>query len=195
MAMDKHEFEYAGRCLRWYEWLAFLVLFALACGVKAAAPIYRCDDAQGAVTFQDRPCAAHETEQVVAIAPAPAYAPSPRYAVPAPLRDTPSRRVNYARESYAQSWECRAADGQVFYRHNGCPRTIAASGAGSMTHGARHGKNAASNAKTVSVHGVRIPREEACAQMRRAGALGRSGHAHDEEGSTYDRNLGRDPCH
>lgn len=195
--MSKYDFDHAGRCLRWYEWLAFLVLFALAAGVKAAAPIYRCDDARGAVTFQDRPCSAQEIEQAVATAPAPAYAPSPTYALDSAARETryvhaSSGRV---RESGAQSWECRTSDGQVFYRHHGCPRTIAAADAGTAAHGVHRGKAASVNGKTVSVHAVRVPREEACAQMRRAGALGRNGHMHDEDTSTYDKNLGRDLCH
>ncbi len=196
--MNHQDFDYAGRCLRWYEWLAFLVLFALAAGVKAAAPIYRCDDAHGAVTFQDRPCAAQEIEQTVTIAPAPAYAPSPTYALAAPVREARSMRTStgYTRApTGALSWECRSADGQVFYRHHGCPRTIAAGDASTTAHGGRHGKGISSSAKTVAVHGERIPREQACAQMRRAGALGRNGHAHDEDVSTYDKNLGRDLCH
>ncbi len=195
--MDKYEFDNGWRCMRWYEWLALLVLFALAAGVKAAAPVYRCDDARGAVTFQDKPCSAREIEQAVAVDPAPAYAPSPTYALAAPTREArPVRaRFSHSRESNAQSWECRAADGQVFYRHNGCPRTIASDTSASLR-GSHHGKGGASSSgKAVSVRGVRIPREQACAQMRRAGALGRSGHAHDEDVSTYDKNLGRDLCH
>lgn len=200
--MDKHDFDYAGRCLRWYEWLAFLLLFAFAAGVKAAAPIYRCDDVRGAVTFQDRPCTAQEIEREVAVAPAPAYTPSPAYALGTPTHEVRAPRANFgrARESGAQSWECRAADGQVFYRHGGCPRTIAASDAGTTLRGVHRGKGGAKSggaavARTVAVHGVRVPREQACAQMRRAGALGRNGHAFDEDVSTYDKNLGRDPCH
>ncbi|TLY51266.1 MAG: DUF4124 domain-containing protein [Gammaproteobacteria bacterium] len=195
--MHKSDFDYAGRCMRWYEWLAFLLLFALAAGVKAAVPLYRCDDARGAVTFQDRPCSVQEIEQAVAVEPAPAYAPSPTYALdtlarePRPLRSG----FNRVRNSGAQSWECRTADGQVFYRHHGCPRAIAAGDASTTAHGGMHrGKASSSNAKTVSVHAVRIPREEACAQMRRASAIGRNGHAHDEDASTYDKNLGRDLC-
>jgi len=111
----------------------------------------------------------------------------------------PRANFNHVRESTAQSWECRAVDGQVFYRHSGCPRTIAASDASTTMRGVHHGKSSVKGggvaaARTVSVHGVRIPREQACAQMRRAGALGRSGHAHDEDVTTYDKNLGRDPC-
>lgn len=193
--MDKHDFEYSGRCLRWYEWLAFLLLFGLAGGVKAAAPIHRCADARGAVTFQDKPCSTQEIEQAIAIAPIPAYAPSPSYAVAAPARETRPLRIGYGRDSSGQSWECRAADGQVFYRHSGCPRTIAASDTGTLARAAHHGKGGAASAKTVAVHGVRISRARACSEMRRAGSLGRSGHAHDEDVSTYDKNLGRDLCH
>ena len=39
-----------------------------------------------------------------------------------------------------------------------------------------------------------LPRGEACRRMAAAGSIGRAGHARDESVSTYDRNLGRDPC-
>jgi len=39
-----------------------------------------------------------------------------------------------------------------------------------------------------------VPRDEACQRIHSAGAIGRAGHQHDEDVSTYDRNLGRDPC-
>jgi len=33
-----------------------------------------------------------------------------------------------------------------------------------------------------------------CRRLARAGSIGRAGHERDEIVSTYDRNLGRDPC-
>ena len=183
----RHEPYFAsGRSMRWYEWLAGLFLLSLAFGVRAG-PVYKCVDAAGAVTFQDRSCAAAQAQSEVEIAPAPAFAPSPKYAV-----DAHAQRASY-RESHSPSrsergsaYECRASDGRVFYRLGACPRSLAAEG------GVSRGKNRSGN--SVSVSGHAIARDEACAQMRRAGSIGRGGHEFDEHISTYDKNLGRDPC-
>jgi hypothetical protein len=44
------------------------------------------------------------------------------------------------------------------------------------------------------VSSSRIPRDEACREIHTAGSIGRAGHQHDENVSTYEHNLGRDPC-
>lgn len=181
----------SGRHMRWYEWLAGLLLLSLAFGVRAGS-VYKCVDATGAIAFQDRICAARQSQSEVEIAPAPAYAPPPKYAVQShasranfrPVRSQP--RSGYHDTAY----ECRASDGRVFYRLGSCPRALASEGGG-----ASHGRGRSrSGGNSVSVSGRPIPREEACMQMRRAGAIGRGGHEHDEQISTYDKNLGRDPC-
>jgi hypothetical protein len=86
------------------------------------------------------------------------------------------------------SYECRADNGEVFYRHGACPRTIATAGAASR-HGARAGE-----ARTAAVTAVPLPRGEACRRIAAAGSIGRAGRARDERVSTYERNAGRDPC-
>ena len=191
--MDKYEFEPSGRTLRWYEWLAFLLLFFLAAGVRAES-VYKCIDAQGGVAYQAQACAKMQREAVVEIAPAPAYAASPTYAVHDDVEEHATRHgrskaalTSRNASSSAQSYECRAADGQVFYRHTPCPHSVAPQA------GSARGRGHA-RAQSVSVSGHRVAREEACTQMRRAGAAGRGGHEHDEDVSTYDKNLGRDPC-
>jgi hypothetical protein len=93
------------------------------------------------------------------------------------------------------SYQCRAADGQVFYRHGACPHSIPAGSAhvaGASTRGKASSRGG--SGATVSVSTQRIPREEACYEIQRAGAAGRAGHEHDEIASTYEHNLGRDPC-
>jgi hypothetical protein len=90
------------------------------------------------------------------------------------------------------SYECRVSDGEVFYRHSPCPHSVSADAAGGGKNRSRSGSQSPSQKLTVSARAV--PREEACAQLHRAGAIGRAGHAHDEDVTTYDRNLGRDPC-
>jgi hypothetical protein len=127
------------------------------------------------------------------LAPEPAFAPSPHYALE---RETENSAHHHEQKPSSHrgadtGYECRASDGEVFYRLGGCPRSIAAGSDGS-TGGKKGGKKGA--AGTVSVSARPIPRAEACAEMHRAGAVGRSGHEHDETVSTYDRDLGRDPC-
>lgn len=189
--MHTIRFEASGRSMRWYEWLAGLLLLGLAFGVRAGA-VYKCVDASGTTAFQDRPCAVAQVQSEVEIAPAPAYAPSPQYAV-----ESHSQRVqtrSFWREPRAahlgSAYECRASDGRVFYRLGACPRSLAAEGGG-MSHGKGRGR---SGGTSVSVSGHPVPRDEACSQMRRAGSISRGGHEFDERVSTYDKNLGRDPC-
>lgn len=96
------------------------------------------------------------------------------------------------------SWECRAADGEVFYRHTRCPGSVPGDGvvrtryaeALDASHTRRH-RNAWSR---VPVHGVKIPRSEACQRIHSAGAAVRDGHRRDAHVSTYDRLMGRGPC-
>ncbi|MGH8042502.1 MAG: DUF4124 domain-containing protein [Rudaea sp.] len=188
--MAENRIESSQRSMRWYEWLAGLLLLGLACGVRAGS-VYKCVDASGATAFQDRPCAAALRQSEVEIAPAPASAPAPHYTVVEHAeRDYPRgpvHRTARPRARDAGGYECRASDGRVFYRLGSCPRSLAA-GSGSNGRGRSRGSS------SVSVSGHPIDRADACAQMRRAGAIGRDGHEFDEHISTYDKNLGRDPC-
>lgn len=184
--MQYERYVASGRSMRWYEWLAGLFLLGLAFGVRAG-PVYKCVDASGATAFQDRPCPAAQTQSEVGIDPAPAHSTAPRYAVEMRAQRANRREsLPPSRPVRATAYECRASDGRVFYRLGACPRSLAAEG------GAVRGKSRSGN--SVSVSGHAIARDEACAQMRRAGSIGRGGHEFDERVSTYDKNLGRDPC-
>ena len=193
------DFERTPRPLRWYEWLALLLLAAHAAGARGE--VYKCIGADGATAFQDRPCAASAHQDTVAIAPASAYTPSPAYAVGPEAKPRSSRRVAPARAALRHgetigptSYECRTADGQVFYRHSTCPHSVAAIEAQGRSHPGRGTAAKSSTGKSVAVTSTRIAREEACYELRRAGAAGRSGRSHDQDVSTYNKNLGRDPC-
>lgn len=155
---------------------AWLLLAATA--VSAQPPVYECRGADGTVAYQDRACAASSRERVVAIAPAPAYAPSPEYRVPRGGADAPAKPARKAAKA-AVSWECRADNGEVFYRHSRCP--------GSIPSGRRDARGAAN----VRVHATTMARKDACRRMQAAGRVGRD---RDERASTYERNLGRDAC-
>jgi hypothetical protein len=188
---ESREWTAGARTTRWYEWLLILLLLGLAGGVRAAS-VYKCTSSDGSVAYQDRACSEWQHTGSVEIAPAPAYAKSPEYAIE---RTPPPRpRATYAarREPEPTSFECRSADGQVFFRHSSCPHSVAPHLSGiSSAH--QHGARAA-NSGSVAVSARRVSREEACRQIHAAGAIGRAGREHDEEVSTYERNLGRDPC-
>ncbi|HXD84489.1 MAG TPA: DUF4124 domain-containing protein, partial [Rudaea sp.] len=94
--MQNIQFEASGRSMRWYEWLTGLLLLSLAFGVRAGS-VYKCVDASGAIAFQDRACAAAQRQSEIAIAPAPAHAASPQYAI-----DTRVQRASF-REPRSQS--------------------------------------------------------------------------------------------
>jgi len=160
--------------------MMWFVLSAMTVAWPAQAQsVYRCRDVHGALAFQDKPCAAGQVQKEVAIEPAPAYAASPDYGVEKSSRAPRAARSSSrtaARSTEPMSFECRAANGEVFYRHGRCPATIRGKGRG-----------ATSTAVTSSA----IPRAEACARMAHTS---HAGHERDETVSTYERNLGRDPC-
>ena len=166
------------RCATW------LLLAGFALPVTAQV-VYRCEDADGRVAYQDRACADTQRSSQAEIAPAPAPGAAPVYAGTAPTRSA-ARAARRARPVAAvMSFECRADNGEVFYRHTGCPGSIRVDGAST-----RSGKAAGS----ARVSAQRVPRREACRRVAAAGSIGRAGHARDERVSTYDRNAGRDPC-
>lgn len=155
-------------------------LLPVAATIAQGTSVYKCTGADGSIAFQSQACAPAQHQGTIELAAPPAYAPSPTYALD--VANTGKRhkpRTPRSSAPRAVSFECRASDGQVFYRHRSCPHRIAS------------GDNAR---KSVSVSATGISREQACTQIRRAGAIGRRGHRHDETVSAYDRNLGRDPC-
>jgi hypothetical protein len=193
-------FESSGRSMRWYDWLAGLLLLSLACGVRAA-PIYKCTDGGGDIAYQDHACAPLQDGREIELPAPPPPTSSPTYAVHdvIPARASSAARTSAARARRTPisaneiSYECRVTNGDVFYRHSPCPHTIAAS-ADSRT-GKTGSKTARDSGGKLTVSSRPVSRDEACAQLHRAGAIGRNGHEHDETISTYERNLGHDPCH
>ena len=148
----------------------------------AAQSILKCIDRDGQIAFQDKPCATGQREQPVAIASAPPSAPPPEYSKPDRGENSRQPRAKAAaRQAIVYSFECRTENGVLFYRHEHCPGSIDRSGL-------IGGRRSASREK---VRGRRISRLEACRGMR---SVARDGHEFDDTPSTYDRNLGRDPC-
>ncbi len=205
--MDRHRTAYRNRAI--CPLLLALLLLIIAAGARAAS-IYRCLDAQGHLGFQDTQCAAHARQSKLDLHPLPTIGdPSEVAASRARLQAMRDRRSTRrtsrphvvrrrTRAKAEMSWECRAADGEVFYRHARCPSSIPGDGVvrtrfaeNLSSTSARSRHNAWSR---VRVHGVKISRAEACRRIHSAGAAGRDGHLRDATVSTYDHLMGRDPC-
>lgn len=160
--------------------LAFTLASPLA--VAQTQSVFKCIDSQGRIAFQDVPCKSGLRELRIAIIASPASVPSPEYSTPdrrGPPRQ-PKPRAS-ARQAIVYSFECRTESGALFFRHDHCPGSIDRSG---LIGGRR-------SAAREKVSGTRIPRLDACRGMR---SVGRDGREFDDAPSTYDRNLGRDPC-
>lgn len=172
-----------------------------------AATVYKCVNAQGAVTFRDTPCIANTKQTKLEPAGQPLIDPNAPRTQPStwtthrlsPRRGRPISNSTRRRASKpAMSWECHAADGEVFYRHTRCPGSVPGDG----TVRSRHAGNTSSRRPRgrhnawakVSVHGKKITRSEACRRIHSAGAAVRDGHLRDDRVSTYDHLMGRDPC-
>ena len=188
-----------------------MFLWLIAAGAHAAS-VYKCVDAQGHLAYRDTPCAAHAQQNKIDLQPLPTIGnPSEvaasKQALTRYVRTSPRERkaararkpaARIARAKTETSWECRAADGEVFYQHTRCPGSVPGdgtvrSGYAGQTKTSRTRSRQGAWAR-VPVHGTKISRAEACQRIQSAGAAGRDGHARDETVSTYDHLMGRDPC-
>lgn len=182
-----------------------LMLWVLAAGAAHAASVYRCVDAHGRLSFQDTPCPAHTQQSRIHLSPQPligapdeatGHSASSKHAHERARSRRHPPRTRRARPR--MSWECHAADGEVFYRHKRCPSSIRGDGvvrsryAEKMSGGRSRRRHDAWG--RVRVHGVKITRAEACRRIHSAGAAARDGHLRDATVSTYDHLMGRDPC-
>ena len=161
-----------------------VLLLALLNGDAVAQTVYKCTGAGLPVAFQQVPCRSGQRSEAIRLAPVPARAAEP-VAAPAPVRPaarTPREpRARPRAAATPVSYECRSAGGAVFYRHGRCPGSIAR----------RPTASPRAAAGLDRVQGTPLPRAEACRRQRNGA---RDGAEHDETVSTYERNLGRDPC-
>ena len=165
--------------------LRLLAGLLVACGTStevAAQSVFKCIDEAGHIAYQDRPCAAGARSAPIHLDAAPPrenrdVAPPP----PTPARASRASMRPPRAAPVAHSFECRSASGAVFYRHGRCPASIPRARSGSQ-------RGYSGNDRVES---TRLPRSEACRRLR---STAREGSAHDETVSTYERNLGRDPC-
>ena len=179
--------------------IAILLLIVGGAATVHAESVYKCRDSRGSIAYQDRACADSTRQSLLEIASPPPVAPAPDYGRDTPPRASRSRSTHVSlQQSRAHaaadvSYECRAVDGEVFYRHSRCPGSITQS---SQRRSAARGaaSRRGSTPSSVAVSARPLTRGEACRRMASAGSIGRAGREHDETVSTYDRNAGRDPC-
>lgn len=185
-----------------------LLLWCVATGANAAS-VYKCTGAHGQLAYQDMPCAGHARQHNIDLEPQPLIgAPGEATAREAAREHRHMHARSHARHTSIatgrrktkrpMSWECRAADGEVFYRHTRCPGSVPGDGTVRNDY-VKNTKSSRTRSRQgawgrVPVHGKKISRTEACRRIHSAGAAGRDGHARDETVSTYDHLMGRDPC-
>jgi hypothetical protein len=189
-------------------------LLAIACAMATAgiapwahaAPVYRCVGAHGHLAYQDTPCTTPARQRKIDLQPQPLIgAPgehAARVTAAAHHRGAttrPRKKPGHAAHTKpVTSWECRAADGEVFYRHTRCPGSVPGDGTVRRDYAEKLSSSRTRNRQgawgRVPVHGKKITRNEACRRIHSPGAAGRDGHARDETVSTYDHLMGRDPC-
>jgi hypothetical protein len=190
-------------------------LLLLIAGAAHASAIYKCVDAGGQVAFQANACPAPTRQTALELRGQPLIDPDARAVAPMrtpghPAAAATHRSRGYPRAHHASgrvrarkqpsSWECRASDGEVFYRHARCPHSIAGDGVMRSSgvyvvgrgKGKRRGRHDAWSPLTV--HARKVSRSEACKWINAAAAVERDGSARDERASAYEHDLGRDPC-
>jgi len=188
---------------------AVVIVGMLPCS-GVAQSIFKCVDAGGGVSFQATACPSGTTQRDVTIrndqsTPDPAEAagklsateppainPRGLYVDKAPYR-APQPGAVYT-PPVAESYECKTGDGRVFYQHTPCPGTISTTTPTWTNCTGSRCQTLSPSLPQTAVTSRQVSREEACQKMNRAGAIGRDGHNLDQRASTYDKNLGRDPC-
>ncbi|HEX5960063.1 MAG TPA: DUF4124 domain-containing protein [Rhodanobacteraceae bacterium] len=189
---------------------ACLLAVCAVAGTLHAAPIFECSDGPGHIAFQDTPCAVRANQRKLDVQPLPTVGDPAEVArhvraqtardrhAPRPSRHArrPRATRRHARTPAKMSWECHAADGEVFYRHARCPSSVPGDGVVRSRYAERmpSGRGHHNAWSRVRVHGTKITRSEACRRIHSASASGRDGHLRDATVSTYDHLMGRDPC-
>jgi len=104
-----------------------LLLLTLAAPAAGAATVYKCTGADGRVTFQDRPCARAQRQDIVELAdPAPAAPPPPRPASderdPSPPSPPPAPPPEPSAPLPGLYACTNATDGKFYISRNGNPQ-------------------------------------------------------------------------
>ena len=195
------------------SWIAAMSLGLLAQvpgSLFAAGPqVYSCTDDKGHVTFSQTPCAddaeSVDTRDALRTGTAPNRDELNKW-----LSDKADQKTRdqahaanraaaaaaFAAQAQPQpapkpqgAWRCEASDGTVFYRHDGCPASVATAATfwlGGPADNFVH--------MQAPVTATRVARDEACDAIYAPRSGNRVGSSRDQRYSPYDRREGRDPC-
>lgn len=183
------------------------LLAASACGNVTAKRLFRCDSGNGA-SYQDTPCANAESQKVVGqfvveeVPPEQATSWVNQAAAAAAASQPESRPTPHQSRDRAaalrvepQSFRCVASNGSVFYRHDRCPSEVDHQTHHSASYDRYTGNQVVTSTPTYhTVTTQKVSRKEACKEMGSMGNRSRRDRDRDGAASTYERNLGRDPC-
>lgn len=151
-----------------------------------ATLVHRCVGADGVPRYQDEPCAAGEEQQHLELkVPAPTSTPiAVGAAGTAAPEDAAESRSAASPSPVPMSWRCEVDNGEVYYRHDGCPEVI--SEPLWLTMPDRSGYST-----WMRVRAVPVQRSFACSAITRGG---RFGAERDQRASPYEKLSGRDLC-
>jgi hypothetical protein len=159
----------------------------------AQPAVHRCVGADGVVRFQDRPCAEGEVAREIDLRPEPEPVASSTGAKPTGPDPAVAgavlglvRPVAAEPESGPSSWRCEVSNGEVYFRHDGCPAQISELVALVSATGEPF-----ATVLSHRVQGVRVSRRLACREINRGA---RFGAERDQRAEPYDKLSGRDPC-
>lgn len=176
--------------------LIFLAALLLPGTAFGGGVVYHCLSASGGAVYQDSPCSGKQ--EIVKVRPGPsgeafAEATLRDLGHSAPRQFAPSTPDPVTPRPQPISYECQSADGEVFYRHDSCPPALPKEEyhffAGTQTFDRYYMVPA-----YVPVKSTPVTRSSACSTIYAIDASSRNGNDLDQRYSTYDRNLGRDPC-
>lgn len=109
--------------------LLMLLMIALcASGFAHATEIHRCTSSRGAVSFQDKPCAASARQSIVHVTDAPVTAtvsPTEKISAPTPAATVATPAVMPVSASLPMMYACTRYDGQRHYLSDTLPRPYA----------------------------------------------------------------------
>lgn len=150
-----------------------------------ATEVHRCVGSDGVPRYQDQPCASGESQQRLQLK-TPSAAPPAAGAAPAASSTVPPDppQPDLAVAPKPQSWRCEVDNGEVFYRHDGCPEVISEPLWLNMP-------DRSGYSSWMQVRAVPVARQLACRQIDRGG---RFGAERDQRASPYEKLSGRDLC-
>ena len=134
---------------------AWMMLFA-----ADVTEVHRCVGDDGVPRYQDQPCASGESQQHLRLQAPPPVAPAAEIAAP------------------------EVDNGEVYYRHDGCPDVLSEPLWLSMP-------DRSGYSTWMQVRAVPVQRSFACRQISRGG---RYGAERDQRAAPYDKLSGRDLC-